>query len=101
MSPGPRRDRLEAYMGMAVAAGTPWFAWSYLLATYPALPPVSELDSDLWAYLLNRVLGISVVLEGIYLTLAIALKRYRMALNIVVISFVYLAAAIYWRWEWL
>jgi hypothetical protein len=88
-------------MGMAVAAGTPWFAWSYLLATYPALPPVAELDSDLWAYLLNRVLGISVVLEGIYLTLAIALKRYRMALNIVVISFVYLAAAIYWRWEWL
>ncbi|MEY2752772.1 MAG: hypothetical protein ACKOW0_05585 [Schleiferiaceae bacterium] len=101
MSPGPRRDRLEAYMGMAVAAGTPWFAWSYLLATYPALPPVAELDSDLWAYLLNRVLGISVVLEGIYLTLAIALKRYRMAFNIVVISFVYLAAAIYWRWEWL
>ena len=101
MSPGPRRDRLEAYMGMAVAAGTPWFAWSYLLATYPALPPVAELDSDLWAYLLNRVLGISVVLEGIYLTLAIVLKRYRMALNIVVISFVYLAAAIYWRWEWL
>jgi hypothetical protein len=88
-------------MGMAVAAGTPWFAWSYLLATYPALPPVAELDSDLWAYLLNRVLGISVVLEGIYLTLAIALKRYRMAFNIVVISFVYLAAAIYWRWEWL
>ncbi|MBM3433280.1 MAG: hypothetical protein FJX93_00800 [Bacteroidetes bacterium] len=101
MSPGPRRDRLEAYMGMAVAAGTPWFAWSYLLATYPALPPVAELDSDLWAYLLNRVLGISVVLEGIYLTLAIALKRYRMAFNIVVISVVYLAAAIYWRWEWL
>ena len=101
MSPGLRRDRLEAYMGMAVAAGTPWFAWSYLLATYPALPPVAELDSDLWAYLLNRVLGISVVLEGIYLTLAIVLKRYRMAFNIVVISFVYLAAAIYWRWEWL
>ena len=101
MSPGPRRDRLEAYMGMAVAAGTPWFAWSYLLATYPALPPVAELDSDLWAYLLNRVLGISVVLEGIYLTLAISLKRYRMAFNIVVISFVYLAAAIYLRWEWL
>lgn len=101
MSPGPRRDRLEAYMGMAVAAGTPWFAWSYLLATYPALPPVTELDSDLWAYLLNRVLGISVVLEGIYLVLALALKRYRMAFNIVVISVVYLAAAIYWRWEWL
>jgi len=101
MSPGPRRDRLEAYMGMAVAAGTPWFAWSYLLATYPALPPVAELDSDLWAYLLNRVLGISVVLEGICLTLAIALKRYRMAFNIVVISVVYLAAAVYWRWEWL
>lgn len=101
MSPGPRRDRLEAYMGMAVAAGTPWFAWSYLLATYPALPPVAELDSDLWAYLLNRVLGISVVLEGIYLILAIALKRYRMAFNIVVISILYLAAAIYWRWEWL
>lgn len=101
MSPGPRRDRLEAYMGIAVAAGTPWFAWSYLLATYPALPPVAELDSDLWAYLLNRVLGISVVLEGIYLTLAIVLKRYRMAFNIVVTSFVYLAAAIYWRWEWL
>ncbi|MFZ9155317.1 MAG: hypothetical protein ACO27L_03990 [Schleiferiaceae bacterium] len=101
MSPGPRRDRLEAYMGMAVAAGTPWFAWSYLLATYPGLPSVAELDSDLWAYLLNRVLGISVVLEGIYLTLAIVLKRYRMAFNIVVISAVYLATAIYWRWEWL
>lgn len=101
MSPGPRRDRLEAYMGMAVAAGTPWFAWSYLLATYPNLPPVAELDSDLWAYLLNRVLGISVVMEGTYLVLALALKRYRMAFNIVLISIIYLAAAIYWRWEWL
>jgi len=66
MSPGPRRERLEAYMGLAVAAGTPWFAWSFLLATYPNLPPVAELDSDLWAYLLNRVLGISLVLEGIF-----------------------------------
>ena len=66
MSPSPRRDRLEGYMGLAVAAGTPWFAWSFLLATYPNLPPVAELDSDLWAYLLNRVLGISLVLEGIF-----------------------------------
>jgi hypothetical protein len=101
MSPGPRRERLEAYMGLAVAAGTPWFAWSFLLATYPSLPPVAELDSDLWAYLLNRVLGISLVLEGIYLTLAIALKRYRMAFNIVLISALYLILAVYWRWEWL
>lgn len=101
MSPGPRRERLEAYMGLLVAAGTPWFAWSYLLATYPGLPPVAELDSDLWAYLLNRVLAISVILEGVYLTLALSLKRYRMALNIVVISIVYIALAIYWRWEWL
>jgi len=30
-----------------------------------------------------------------------ALKRYRMALNIVLISVLYLVAAIYWRWEWL
>jgi hypothetical protein len=88
-------------MGLAVAAGTPWFAWSFLLATYPNLPPVSELDSDLWAYLLNRVLGISVVLEGIYLTLAIVLKRYRMAFSIVLISALYLILAVYWRWEWL
>ena len=101
MSPGPRRERLEAYMGLAVAAGTPWFAWSFLLATYPSLPPVAELDSDLWAYLLNRVLGISVVLEGIYLTLAIVLKRYRMAFNIVLISALYLILAVYLRWEWL
>ena len=101
MSPGPRRERLEAYMGLAVAAGTPWFAWSFLLATYPSLPPVAELDSDLWAYLLNRVLGISLVLEGIYLTLAIVLKRYRMAFSMVLISAVYLIVAVYWRWEWL
>ena len=101
MSPGPRRERLEAYMGLAVAAGTPWFAWSFLLATYPSLPPVADLDSDLWAYLLNRVLGISLVLEGIYLTLAIVLKRYRMAFSIVLISALYLILAVYWRWEWL
>ena len=101
MSPGPRRERLEAYMGLAGAAGTPWFAWSFLLATYPSLPPVAELDSDLWAYLLNRVLGISLVLEGIYLTLAIVLKRNRMAFSIVLISALYLILAVYWRWEWL
>ena len=92
---------LERKVGLAVAAGTPWFAWSFLLATYPSLPPVADLDSDLWAYLLNRVLGISVVLEGIYLTLAIVLKRYRMAFNIVLISALYLILAVYWRWEWL
>jgi hypothetical protein len=101
MSPGPRRERLEAYMGVLVAAGTPWFAWSYLLATYPGLPPVAELDSDLWAYLLNRVLAISVILESVYLTLALSLKRYRMAFNIVLISLFYIITAIYWRWEWL
>ena len=101
MSPGPRRERLESYMGFAVAAGTPWFAWSFLLATYPNLPPVAELDSDLWAYLLNRVLGISLVLEGIFLTLAIVLKRYRMAFSLVLISALYLIVAVYWRWEWL
>jgi hypothetical protein len=101
MSPGPRRERLEAYMGLLVAAGTPWFAWSYLMATYPGLPSVAELDSDLWAYLLNRVLAISVVLEGLYLTLALTLKRYRMALSIVLISLFYIITAIYWRWEWL
>ncbi len=101
MSPGPRRERLEGYMGLAVAAGTPWFAWSFLLATYPTLPPVAELDSDLWAYLLNRVLGISLVLEGIFLTLAIVLKRYRMAFSMVLISALYLILAVYWRWEWL
>jgi hypothetical protein len=101
MSPGPRRDRLEAYMGLLVAAGTPWFAWSYLLATYPGLPPVAELDSDLWAYLLNRVLAISVVLEGAYLTLALSLKRYRMAFYIVLISLIYIITVVYWRWEWL
>ena len=62
---------------------------------------MAELDSDLWAYLLNRVLAISVILEGVYLTLALSLKRYRMALNIVLISLFYIITAIYWRWEWL
>jgi len=60
-----------------------------------------ELDSDLWAFLLNRVLAISVVLEGAYLTLALSLKRYRMAFNIVLISLFYIITAITWRWEWL
>jgi hypothetical protein len=47
------------------------------------------------------VLAISVILEGIYLTLALSLKRYRMAFNIVLISLIYIITAIYWRWEWL
>jgi hypothetical protein len=88
-------------MGLAIAAGTPWFAWSYLLATYPDVPAVADLDSDLWAYLLNRVLAISVVLEGIYLVLALSLKRYRMAFSIVLVSALYIITAIIWRWEWL
>ena len=93
MSPGPRRERLEAYMGVLVAAGIDTLEDMRKL--------VAEIDSDLWAYLLNRVLAISVILEGVYLTLALSLKRYRMAFNIVLISLFYIITAIYWRWEWL
>ena len=49
-------------MGAVIAGGTPWFIWAYLQATYPDLPPISEIDPDLWAYLLNRVLIFSILI---------------------------------------
>ncbi|MBL6627401.1 MAG: hypothetical protein O3B20_06225 [Bacteroidetes bacterium] len=101
MSPGPRRDQLEAWMGAVIAGGTPWFIWAYLQATYPDLPPISEIDPDLWAYLLNRVLIFSILIEFTYLIIGVMLRRYELVKMILIISALYSMIALYYRWEWL
>jgi len=101
MSPGPRRDQLEAWMGAVIAGGTPWFIWAYLQATYPDLPPVAEIDPDLWAYLLNRVLIFSILIEFTYLIFGVMLRRYELVKMILIISALYSMVALYYRWEWL
>ncbi|HAG06211.1 MAG TPA: hypothetical protein DCG68_05035 [Cryomorphaceae bacterium] len=101
MSPGPRRDRLEAWMGAVIAGGTPWFIWAFLQATYPDLPPVSEIDPDLWAFLLNRVLVFSILIELSYLIIGVMLRRYELVKMILIISALYSSVALYYRWEWL
>jgi hypothetical protein len=101
MSPGPRRDRLEAWMGAVIAGGTPWFIWAFLQATFPDLPPVSEIDPDLWAFLLNRVLVFSILIELSYLIIGVMLRRYELVKMILIISALYSSVALYYRWEWL
>ena len=101
MSPGPRRNQLEAWMGAIIAGGTPWFIWAYLQATYPNLPPVEQIDPDLWAYLLNRVLIFSILIEFSYVIVGVMLQRYQLVKMILVISALYSLVAVYYRWEWL
>lgn len=101
MSPGPRRDRLEAWMGAVIAGGTPWFIWAFLQATYPDLSPVSEIYPDLWAFLLNRVLVFSILIELSYLIIGVMLRRYKLVKMILIISALYSSVALYYRWEWL
>ncbi len=101
MSPGPRRDRLEAWMGALIAAGTPWFIWAFLHATYPDLPPISEIDPDLWGYLLNRVLIFSILIEFTYVIIGVMMRRYQLVKMILIISALYAITALYFRWEWL
>jgi hypothetical protein len=88
-------------MGAVIAGGTPWFLWAYLPATYPDLPPVSEIDPDLWAYLLNRVLIFSILIEFTYLIIGVMLRRYELVKMILIISALYSMIALYYRWEWL
>jgi hypothetical protein len=88
-------------MGAVIAGGTPWFIWAYLQATYPDLPPVSEIDPDLWAYLLNRVLIFSILIEFTYLIIGVMLRRYELVKMILIISALYAMIALYYRWEWL
>ena len=101
MSPGPRRDRLEALMGAVIAGGTPWFVWAYLHATYPDLPSVSEIDPDLWTYLLNRVLIFSILIEFTFVIVGVLMRRQRLVRMILAISALYAAIALFYRWEWL
>ncbi|HAB31339.1 MAG TPA: hypothetical protein DCL07_01550 [Cryomorphaceae bacterium] len=101
MSPGPRRNQLEAWMGAIIAGGTPWFIWAYLHATYPALPPVEKIDPDLWGYLLNRVLIFSILIEFSYVIIGVMLRRYELVKMILIISALYAAVGLYYRWEWL
>jgi hypothetical protein len=88
-------------MGAVIAGGTPWFIWAYLQATYPDLQPVSEIDPDLWAYLLNRVLIFSILIEFTYLIIGVMLRRYELVKMILIISALYSMIALYYRWEWL
>ena len=101
MSPGPRRDKLEALMGAVIAGGTPWFVWAYLHATYPDLPPVAEIDPDLWTYLLNRVLIFSILIEFTFVIVGVMMQRRRLVRMILAISALYAAIALFYRWEWL
>ena len=88
-------------MGAVIAGGTPWFIWAYLQATYPDLPPISEIYPDLWAYLLNRVLIFSILIEFTYLIIGVMLRRYELVKMILIISALYSMIALYYRWEWL
>ncbi len=88
-------------MGAVIAGGTPWFIWAFLQATYPDLPPVSEIDPDLWAFLLNRVLVFSILIELSYLIIGVMLRRYKLVKMILIISALYSSVALYYRWEWL
>jgi len=101
MSPGPRRDKLEALMGAVIAGGTPWFVWAYLQATYPDLPPVAEIDPDLWTYLLNRVLIFSILIEFTFVIVGVMMQRRRLVRMSLAISALYAAIALFYRWEWL
>ena len=88
-------------MGAVIAGGTPWFIWAFLQATYPDLPHVSEIDPDLWAFLLNRVLVFSILIELSYLIIGVMLRRYKLVKMILIISALYSSVALYYRWEWL
>ena len=88
-------------MGAVIAGGTPWFIWAYIQATYPDLQPVSEIDPDLWAYLLNRVLIFYILIEFTYLIIGVMLRRYELVKMILIISALYSMIALYYRWEWL
>jgi len=88
-------------MGAVIAGGTPWFIWAFLQATYPDLPPVPEIDPDLWAFLLNRVLVFSILIELSYLIIGVMLRRYELVKMILIISALYSSVALYYRWEWL
>jgi hypothetical protein len=101
MSPSPKREKFEAFLGAIIAGGTPWFVWAYLQALYPDLPEVGQIDPDLWAYLLQRVLLFSVLIEFSFVVIAMLMRRRKMVRMILTISAMYLLIALYYRWEWL
>lgn len=88
-------------MGAVIAGVTPWFVWAYLQATYPDLPPVAEIDPDLWTYLLNRVLIFSILIEFTFVIVGVMMQRRRLVRMILAISALYAAIALFYRWEWL
>jgi len=101
MSPGPRRDKLEALMGAVIAGGTPWFVWAYLHVTFPEIPMVEGIGPDLWTYLLNRVLLFSFLIDLVFLIIGMRLGRKKFVQALVAVSGLYLVIALYYRWEWL
>jgi hypothetical protein len=88
-------------MGFVISTGTPLFIWTILLATYPELPSVKNIDTDLWSYLLFRVILFSVLLVFSFIVISALLKRYLMMKVMVLISLIYLILYLYFRWEWL
>ena len=88
-------------MGFVISTGTPLFIWTILLATYPELPSVKNIDTDLWSYLLFRVILFSVLLVFSFIVISALLKRYLMVKVMILISSIYLSLYIYFRWEWL
>ena len=88
-------------MGFVIAAGTPFFIWTYMSAAYPALPSVNNIDTDLWSFLLKRVLLFSTLIEFCFLLLSFFLQRFVMLKTILSVSAIYLIVALHFRWEWL
>ena len=95
------RSLLEGLMGFVISTGTPLFIWTILLATYPELPSVKNIDTDLWSYLLFRVILFSVLLVFSFIVISALLKRYLMVKVMILVSSIYLILYLYFRWEWL
>jgi|TARA_B110000444_G_C18775811_1_gene564862 hypothetical protein len=96
-----KRGLLDLILGFVIAAGTPLFIWTYLLARFPKLPSTEKIDPDLWSFLLFRVLLFSTLINFLFLVLGVFLKRMLMVKMILLVSLIYFAFYLYFRWEWL
>ena len=96
-----KRAGWETTVGVVVGLLTPWFAWAVIQKIYPDLPPVASIESDLWAFLLLRLLTLGVLINaGLFVT-ALAAKREGMALGLLTASILYVLGVVLWKWSWL
>ena len=96
-----KKGFLDIILGFIIAAGTPLFIWTYLLARFPKLPSTEKIDPDLWSFLLFRVLVFSTLINFLFLVLGVFLKRTVMVKMILFVSLIYFSLYLYFRWEWL